>query len=137
MAAALEDVVWHMEERNTHVKNLRDKLLAKLLQIPGSTLNGSLENRVSGNINIRFSGVSGARLVTLCSLYGIYISSGSACNEGVSTPSHVLKAIGLTNEEALSSVRITIGHTNTEEEINTAAKIITTLVERIRSENEG
>jgi cysteine desulfurase len=69
-------------------------------------------------------------------LYGIYISAGSACNEGISTPSHVLKAIGLTNEEALSSVRITIGHTNTESEINTAANIITALVERIRSENE-
>ena len=136
MAAALEDSVWHMEEHNTYVKNLRDKLLAKLLQIPGSALNGSLENRVSSNINIRFDGVSGAKLVTLCSLYGIYISSGSACNEGVATPSHVLKAIGLTDEEALSSVRITIGHTNTESEIDQAANIIAALVERIRTDNE-
>lgn len=136
MAAALEDTVWHMEERNAHIKHLRDMLLDKLLQIPGSVINGSLKNRVPGNINIRFSGVSGAKLVTLCSLYGIYISSGSACNEGISTPSHVLKSIGLTDEEALSSIRITIGHTNTEEEINTAAKIIAALVERIRSESE-
>jgi cysteine desulfurase len=136
MAAALEDAVEHMEERNANIKHLRDMLLDKLLQIPGSTLNGSLKNRVPGNINIRFSGVSGSRLVTLCSLYGIYISSGSACNEGIAAPSHVLKAIGLSDEEALSSIRITIGHTNTEEEINHAAKIITALVERIRSENE-
>ena len=136
MAASLEDAIEHMEERNTHIKYLRDKLLERLLQIPDSHLNGSLENRVPGNINIRFSGVSGARLVSLCSLYGVYISSGSACNEGISTPSHVLKAIGLTDEEALSSVRITIGHTNTEEEINKAADIITWLVERIRLENE-
>lgn len=136
MAAALEDAVKHMEERNVHIKYLRDKMLDKLLQIPGSTLNGSLENRVSGNINIRFSGVSGARLVALCSLYGIYISSGSACNEGISEPSHVLKAIGLTDEEALSSIRITIGHTNTENEIYQAADIITKLVERIRGDNE-
>ena len=136
MAAALEDAVEHMEERNEHIKHLRDKMLDKLLQIPGSALNGSLENRVSGNINIRFSGVSGARLVTLCSLYGIYISSGSACNEGISEPSHVLKAIGLTDEEALSSIRITIGHTNTEEEIDHATNIITKLVERIRGDNE-
>jgi cysteine desulfurase len=136
MAAALEDAVGHMEERNVHIKHLRDKMLDKLLRIPGSTLNGSLENRVPGNINIRFSGVSGSRLVTLCSLYGIYISAGSACNEGISEPSHVLKAIGLTDEEALSSVRITIGHTNTEEEINQAADIITKLVERIRGDNE-
>lgn len=135
MAAALEDTVEHMEERNKHIKYLRDKLLDKLLQIPDSYLNGSLENRVPGNINIRFSWVSGSRLVTLCSLYGVYISSGSACNEGISTPSHVLRSIGLTDEEALSSIRITIGHTNTEEEIDQAANIITALVERIRNEN--
>jgi cysteine desulfurase len=134
MAAALEDAVEHMEERNEHIKHLRNKMLDKLLQIPGATLNGSLENRVLGNINIRFDGVSGARLVTLCSLYGIYISSGSACNEGIATPSHVLRAIGLTDEEALSSIRITIGHTNTEQEIDTAADIIIKLVERIRDE---
>ena len=136
MAAALEDAVEHMDEHNTHIKCLRDKLLDKLLQIPGSCLNGSLENRVCSNINIRFSGVPGAKLVTLCSLYGVYISSGSACNEGISEPSHVLKAIGLTNEEALSSIRITVGYENTEEEIEEAAKIITALVERIRSSNE-
>ena len=136
MAAALEDTVEHMEERNAHVKYLRNKMIDRLLQIPGARLNGSLENRVPGNINIRFSGVSGARLVSLCSLYGIYISSGSACNEGISMPSHVLKAIGLTDIEALSSVRITIGYTNTEQEIEQAAKIITELIERIRKENE-
>lgn len=136
MAAALEDAVEHMEERNAHILRLRDTLLEKLLQIPGSHLNGALRNRVCSNINIRFDGVSGAKLVTLCSLYGIYISSGSACNEGVSEPSHVLTAIGLTKEEALNSVRITIGHTNTEEEINIAADIITKLVERIRGDNE-
>ena len=132
MAAALEDTVQHMEERNEHIRHLRDKMLDKLLQIPGSHINGSLENRVPGNINIRFDGVSGSKLVTLCSLYGVYISSGSACNEGIATPSHVLKAIGLSDEEALSSVRITIGHENTEEEINKATNIITSLVERIR-----
>lgn len=132
MAAALEDTVLHIEERNVYIQNLRDTMLEKLLQIPGSHLNGSLKNRVCSNINIRFDGVSGARLVALCSLYGIYISSGSACNEGISEPSHVLTAIGLTKEEALSSIRITIGHTNTYEEILQAAEIITKLVERIR-----
>lgn len=135
MAAALEDAVEHMEERNAHVRYLRDKMLNKLLQIHDSQLNGTLENRVPGNINIRFSGVSGSRLVTLCSLYGIYISAGSACNEGISDPSHVLKAIGLTDEEALSSIRITIGHENTEQEIDAAADIITKLVKRIRSDS--
>jgi cysteine desulfurase len=70
-------------------------------------------------------------------LYGVYISSGSACNEGISEPSHVLKAIGLTDEEALSSVRITIGYENTEEDIDQASDIITALVAKIRSENDS
>ena len=135
MAAALEDAVNYMESRNQHIKTLRNNLLNNLLQIPGAHLNGSIENRVPGNINMRFDGVSGAKLVSLCSLYGVYISSGSACNEGISEPSHVLKAIGLTDEEALSSIRITIGHTNTEREIDIAADIITKLVERIRSDS--
>lgn len=135
MSAALEDAVEHMEERNVYVMTLRDNMLEKLLKIDGAQLNGSLENRIPGNINIRFSGVSGSRLVTMCSLYGIYISAGSACNEGISEPSHVLKAIGLTDEEALSSIRITIGHANTEDDIDTAANIITKLVERIRSDS--
>ena len=136
MAAALKDTMSHMEERNAHVKKLRDKMLDQLLKIEGAHLNGSLENRVVSNINIRFDGVSGARLVTLCDLYGVCISSGSACNEGIATPSHVLKAIGLSDTEALNSVRFTIGHQNTIEEIETAAEIITQLVERIRENEE-
>ena len=136
MAAALEDTVAHMEEHNVHVKKLRDRMLDQLLKIDGAHLNGSLENRIASNINIRFDGVLGARLVTLCDLYGICISSGSACNEGTPTPSHVLKAIGLSDTDALNSVRITIGHQNTEEEIDYAADIITKLIERIREDYE-
>ena len=136
MAAALEDSVEHMNEKNEYIKYLRDKMLSKLLQINGSHINGSLENRVASNINIRFDGVPGARLVALCNLYEVYISSGSACNEGISEPSHVLTSIGLTKEEALNSIRITISHTNTEKEINEAVNIITQLVERIRHEED-
>ena len=136
MATALEDTVKHMDERNTYIKTLRDSLLDKLLKIDGSHLNGSLENRTPGNINIKFDGVSGSKLVALCSLYGVYISSGSACNEGIATPSHVLKTIGLSDEEALSSVRITLGHNNTIEDVNIAAHIIKTLVGRIRADVE-
>jgi cysteine desulfurase len=135
MAAALEDAVKNMEARSAHVELMRDVMLHKLMQIEGAHINGSMEYRVPSNINIRFDGVSGARLVTLASIYDICISSGSACNEGVATPSHVLKAIGLSDNEALSSIRITLGHDNTIEEIDEAAEIITQLVARIREEN--
>lgn len=134
MAAALEDAIEHMEERAEYVKSLRDKMLDQLLKIKGSHLNGSLKNRVHSNINIRFDGVPGSRLVTLCSLYGVCISAGSACNEGATQPSHVLKAIGLSDEDALNSVRITIGHENTEDEIIQAANIIAGLVDRVRTD---
>lgn len=134
MAAALEDAVEHMKERAEYVKSLRDKMLDRLLKIKGSHLNGSLKNRIHSNINIRFDDVLGSRLVTLCSLYGICISAGSACNEGVAQPSHVLKAIGLSDKDALNSVRITIGHENNEDEVLQAANIITGLVDRIRAE---
>ena len=137
MAAALEDAVEHMEERSKYIKALRDRLLEKLLQIEGSYLNGSLESRVVSNINICFDGVLASRLVALCDLYGICISAGSACNEGNAEPSHVLKAIGLSDEDALSSIRITLGYENTAEEIDQAADIITKLVARIREENNS
>ena len=136
MATALEDTVEHMEERNAYIEALRNNLLEKLLKIDGAHVNGSLENRAPGNINIRFDGVSGARLVSLCSVCGVYISSGSACNEGIPTPSHVLKAIGLSDSEALNSIRITLGHQNTEEDIRAASDIITALIKRIREDND-
>lgn len=136
MAAALEDAVEHMEERDEYVKNLRNELISKLELIDGAHINGPYANRTASNINIRFDGVPGAQLVSLCSLYGVYISSGSACNEGIPKPSHVLKAIGLSDEEALSSIRITIGHENTFEQIAYAADTITNLVERIRANEE-
>lgn len=135
MAAALEDAVENMEERNQHIKEMRDVLLERLLIIEGAHLNGSIENRIASNINIRFDGVSAQSLVTMCDLNDIMISSGSACNEGLATPSHVLTAIGLSEEQALNSVRITIGYENTMDEMYYVANIITKLVERIRNTN--
>ena len=132
MAAALEDAVEHMNERYKHIRMLRNKMLDELLFVDGIHLNGAYDNRVVSNLNLRIDGVPGQRLVTLCDLYGVCISSGSACNEGQAQPSHVLKAIGLSDEEALNSIRITIGHQNTIEEIEYAADIIKQLIKRIR-----
>ena len=132
MAAALEDAIEHMEERNEHIKKLNTRLLIELLSIDGVYLNGSFEHRVNSNINVRINGVKGEDVVSMCDQYGICISAGSACNEGVATPSHVLKAIGLTDEEALSSIRITIGYQNTLEEINEASKILKNVITILR-----
>ena len=135
MADALEDSVKHMEERNKHIKWLRDILLSTLLSIDGVHLNGSLENRVVSNINIRIDGVSGQDVVAMANEYGICISAGSACNEGTAAPSHVLKAIGLTDEEALSSIRITLGYQNTFSEIEYVCDILPKIIAQLRAIN--
>ena len=133
MAAALEDSVKHMEKRNAHIKELRDKVLSTLLSINGVHLNGSLDNRVVSNINVRIDGVKGEDVVAMADQYQICISAGSACNEGTATPSHVLKAIGLTDEEALSSIRITLGHQNTIYEMEYVCDILPKIIERLRA----
>lgn len=120
-----------------YVEELRNKLLDKLMQIHRVTLNGpsiTSHNRLVNNINLTIDGVNAEKLVTLCSLNEIYIAKGSACQSYNPAPSHVLKAIGLTDEQALNTIRITLHMSNTEEEIDTAAEIITKLVERIRNE---
>ena len=133
MAAALEDAVGHMEERNNHIYNLRGELLHRLLCMTGVYLNGYLEDRVASNINVRIDGVKGDDVVSMCDQYGICISAGSACNEGTAIPSHVLKAIGLTDEQALSSIRITLGHENTMDEIYSVCDILPKIIKRLRA----
>lgn len=128
-----------------HIEGLRDMLLNKLLQIPGTTLNGAPIglSRLANNINLTIDGVNAEKLVTLCSLYGLYIGKGSACQSYDPKPSHVLQAIGLADslgfdsERAFNTIRITIGHENTESEINMAAEIITKMVERIREDENN
>lgn len=118
------------------VEELRNKLLNKLLQIPGTTLNGPpVEgDRIVNNINLTIDGVDAEQLVTLCSLNELYIGKGSACQSYDKKPSHVLKAIGLTDEQAFNTIRITVGADNLHEEIDQAANIITKLIERIRGD---
>lgn len=134
MAAALEDTVTHMDENNAKVSCLSKKLKDNLLAVKGVTLNAidSKTPHVESILNLRIDGVKSSDLVTMCDLYGIEISSGSACNEGTAEPSHVLKAIGLTTEQALSSIRISMSHLNTEEEINYVSKMLPKIISRLR-----
>lgn len=138
MAAALEDTVANMFEREKHIGELRDILLSCLLNIDGVHINGDntkKTHRIYSHINVRIDGVSGQDVVAMANEYGICISAGSACNEGNAEPSHVLKAIGLTDEEALSSIRITIGHQNTFEEIEYVCDILPKIIARLREIN--
>lgn len=121
-----------------YVEELRNKLLNKLLQIPGTKLNGPPveDDRLVNNISLTIDGVDAEKLVTLCSLHELYIGKGSACQSYDKEPSRVLKAIGLTDEQAFNTIRITIGADNLHEEIDQAANIITKLIERIRDDEQ-
>lgn len=118
------------------VKLLRNRLLDQLSIIPGVKLNGPNpnENRLCNNISLTIDGVKADTLVTMCDLLGLVIAKGSACKSYEPKPSETLLTIGLKPEQALNTIRISLDECNTEEEINTAADIITKLVARIREE---
>lgn len=117
------------------VAELRNRMLDKLLTINGTHLNGPsiYNNRLFNNISLTIDGVRGSELMTMADLMGVIIGVGSACQSHIPQPSKALLAIGLTPEQALSTIRITLDEFNTEEEIDEAADIIIRLVERIRS----
>lgn len=127
--------ITRLHDSKSYVKSLRDKLLNKLLTIPDTRLNGprNKDNRLVNNISLTIDGVSAERLVILCDLAGVMIAKGSACQSHEPTPSKTLLAIGLTPEQALSTIRITLDEFNTEEEIEQAESIISKLVWRIRN----
>ena len=110
----------------------RDKIISELLQIPKSHLNGDLDNRVCGNINMSFEGIEAESLVLQLDLKGVQVSAGSACNSASIEPSHVLKAIGLSDELARASIRITIDENITDEQIDYMVNTIKDCVAKMR-----
>lgn len=132
MAAALKEECSLMEENAARVAAMRDRLLQGLFQIPYSILNGTRDNRLPGNVNFCFEGVSGESLLLLLDSKGICASSGSACASGALDPSHVLLALGLAPEIAQGSLRISLDISNTEEEIDYMLEVIPQVVEQLR-----
>ena len=132
MAAALKEECSLMEENAARVAAMRDRLLQGLFQIPYSILNGPRDNRLPGNVNFCFEGVSGESLLLFLDSKGICASSGSACASGALDPSHVLLALGLAPEIAQGSLRISLDISNTEEEIDYMLEVIPQVVEQLR-----
>jgi cysteine desulfurase len=132
MTVALEESVRDLEEKMEKTVGMRDKLMEGLLLIPGTILNGDPERRLPGNVNVSFDGIEGESLLTLLDAKGISASAGSACHTGVSEPSHVLRAIGRTREQALSALRLTIDENNTDEEIDIIIGTVRESVEYLR-----
>jgi len=119
-----------MGAENERVRSLRDKLWNSIKDMEEVYVNGDLERRIPGNLNVSFNFVEGESLVM--AVKDIAVSSGSACTSASLEPSYVLRALGRNDELAHSSIRITLGRFTTEEEVKYAADLIRRKVEKLR-----
>lgn len=132
LSYAMELAYEELDKNNEKISKLRDFLLDSLLEIEGLELNGSRENRLCNNINLFIRGAKSQTLLVLLDKMGLEASVGSACTAGSLEASHVLMALGRSEEEALSSLRLTLGRENTLDEIKKAASIIKEAIALVR-----
>ena len=133
MAAAMEDACANLEENNAISRKHRDRLIEGLSKIPHSALNGDPVNRLPGNVSFCFEGIEGESLLLLLDAAGICASSGSACTSGSLDPSHVLLSIGRVHDVAHGSLRLSVCHLNTDEEIDHCLKVVPEVVQQLRN----
>lgn len=136
MGKALSLASENMNEESKRLTYLRDRLIDGLLKIPGTRLNGDRTNRLPGNVNVTFDYVDGEVLVMALDDIGIYASTGSACSAGSIEPSHVLTAIGLSDKNAKSSLRLTLGAKTTEEDVDYAVSSLNEIISKLRENNK-
>jgi len=120
-----------MPEEAGRVQRLRDWLENSILsEVPGTWINGDRDNRIYNTTNIGFWGIDARTLIR--DMHDIAVSTRAACASNLAGPSHVLKAIGLTDEEAYSSIRFSLGRFTTEEEIDYTIKKVITSAHKLR-----
>lgn len=116
------------------ISAMRDRLANYITEnIPYTIYNGSKEHRLPGNLNISFEFIEGESLLLLLDMDGICISTGSACSSNSLEPSHVLLAIGLPAEKAHGSMRVSLSHHNTDEDIDYIIEKLPPIVARLRA----
>jgi cysteine desulfurase len=119
-----------MATDNERIRALRDKLWRGLSSMEAVVLNGDLERRIPGNLNVSFNYVEGESLIM--AIKDIAVSSGSACTSASLEPSYVLRALGRSDELAHSSIRFTLGKFTTEEEVDYAVNLVKAKVAKLR-----
>ena len=133
-AAAVEAAVKAQPEHAERLAELRDRLVREVQQVvPDAIANGHPTERLPGNAHLRFPGCAGDSLLMLLDARDIECSTGSACSAGVAQPSHVLMAMGLPEEDALSSLRFSLGHTSTDADVDALVAAIGPCVDRARA----
>jgi cysteine desulfurase len=133
MAEALKLITQEQSKHLSKLIKLRDLFIKNLLKLSGTKLNGDPVKRLANNVNVSFEAADGESLLLRLDMEQIAASSGSACTSGSMEPSHVLTALGLPKELIKNSIRLTLGHNNTEEEVETASRTIIRIVKDLRS----
>ncbi|MBP3605771.1 MAG: cysteine desulfurase NifS [Clostridia bacterium] len=131
LAKAIEDADEQLADM-PRVAAMRDRLIEALTAIPYSRLNGHRTERLPGNVNVGFECIEGESMLLLLDMKGICASTGSACSSASLEPSHVLLAIGVPHEKAHGSIRLSISHETTEEDIDYIIESLVPIVARLR-----
>ena len=134
LGKATEIAMASMAEDVPRMVRMRDRIIDSVLEIEGSALNGPRDRRLCNNTHFRFEGVKGTDLVLKLNRLGFATSTASACSAGDTEPSHVLSAIGLNAEQALSSLRVTISQLNTDEDIDALLGVLPVAIAECRSQ---
>ncbi len=133
MAKAFDIAAERMDEDAVREEALRDRLWKGLSEnIEAIHLNGDPARRLAGNLNVRVEGIEGEAMILMLDMEGICVSSGSACTTGSLEPSHVLLAMGIPAEHAHGSLRITLGRSTTQEDIDHFITVFPPIVARLR-----
>ena len=123
-----------MKQNILHLQNIRNNLIAKVMkEIPLVTLNGHSDQRIANNAHFTFLGVNGEDLIIKLDENGIAASTGSACSVRVQKESHVLKAMGFSHDQIAGSLRLTVGISNTDSEIEKTVEILKKVVKELRA----
>lgn len=131
LAKALELAVARIPESD-RIRAMRDRLKDELLKIPYTRLNGHPTERLAGNLNIGFEFIEGESMILWLDMAGICASTGSACSSDSLDPSHVLLSIGVPHEKAHGSLRLSISHETTDEDIDYIIETLPGIVQRLR-----
>ena len=131
LGAAFEKICSDYEEKTRYVENLRNRFEKNLSENKRISVNGACEKRIPGISSITVKNADGERILLMLDLKGICASAGSACTSGSSSPSHVLKAMGLSNQDALSSIRFSFDENNTCEDIDYITENLINIIRKI------
>jgi cysteine desulfurase len=133
LAAALRATGEQRDAERARIGRLRDRLADGLAHgVSGTFFNGDAAHKVAGNCHIGFKGVEAEALLVVLDRAGVCAAAGSSCASGATEPSHVLAAMGLADDDALASVRLSLGYATTDEDVETALQVIPAAVEQLR-----